>query len=346
MFAGRAHQHHRGPGRRSTSPCACPAAPSLEVDGHDVVADVHEVLDRMGELSRAHPLGRVDRGDRQADRARWSTSGSADRTSVRPWPTRPWPTTRRRDSSCRFVSNIDPVDLYAQTHDLDPADTLFVVSSKTFTTLETLTNATAARRVAARRPRQSRTTRRWPVTSSRSRPTQAAVAEFGIDPANMFGFWDWVGGRYSVDSAIGFSLMVAIGPEAFAEHAGRLPHHRPSTSRPRRSRRTCRSSRACSTSGTTTCFGAQTHAVLPYSQRLARFPAYLQQLTMESNGKSVRRDGSPVSGQTGRDLLGRAGHQRPARLLPAHPPGDQADPRRLHRVRRVDPRGRATNRTC
>ncbi len=174
---------------------------------------------------------------------------------------------------------------------------------------------------------------------------EAGVADFGIDPANMFGFWDWVGGRYSYDSAIGFSLMVAIGPEAFADMlAGFHAIDRHFVTAPLEANMPV--IQGMLNVWYDNLFGAETHAVLPYSQRLARFPAYLQQLTMESNGKSVRRDGSPVWGQTGRDLLGRAGHQRPARLLPADPPGHQAHPGRLHRLRHAPPTSTATSRTC
>jgi glucose-6-phosphate isomerase len=206
----------------------------------------------------------------------------------------------------RFVSNVDPVDLYAATHDLDPASTLFVVSSKTFTTLETLTNAEAARAWLldglGDDAGPDAVARHFVAVSTNAK----AVAEFGIDPANMLEFWDWVGGRYSYDSAIGFSLMVAIGRQAFGEmlfgfHA--MDEH-------------------FRTAPLTTnlpvlmgmlnvwynnFFGAQTHAVLPYSHRMARFPAYLQQLTMESNGKSVRLDGSAVAGQSGEIFWGEPG---------------------------------------
>ncbi len=202
------------------------------------------------------------------------------------------------------MSNIDPVDLYNKTVDLDPARTLFVVSSKTFTTLETLTNASAARRwlLDGLGVGDEAVARHFVAVST----NESAVEEFGIDPANMFGFWDWVGGRYSYDSAIGFSLMVAIGPDAFADmlagfhlidehflHAP-LEANMPVI-------------QGMLNVWYNNLFGAGTHAVLPYSQRLARFPAYLQQLTMESNGKSVRRDGTPVWGQTGEIFWGEPG---------------------------------------
>ncbi len=276
----------------------------LEVDGHDVVAEVHGVLDRMGRGGHRHPLRPVD----------WAPPAGAFASVVNIGiggsdlgPAMAYEALldyADPDIECRFVSNIDPVDLYNKTQDLDPAETLFVVSSKTFTTLETLTNAAAARQwlLAALGGGDGAVARHFVAVST----NEAAVKEFGIDPANMFGFWDWVGGRYSFDSAIGFSLMVAIGPEAFAsmlagfhlidEHfrAAPLESNVPVI-------------QGMLNVWYNNLLGAQTHAVLPYSQRLARFPAYLQQLTMESNGKSVRRDGSPVWGQTGEIFWGEPG---------------------------------------
>jgi glucose-6-phosphate isomerase len=208
--------------------------------------------------------------------------------------------------SSRFVSNVDPVDLYAATHDLDPATTLFVVSSKTFTTLETLTNAAAARdwllAGLGDGAGNDAVAKHFVAVSTNAK----AVAEFGIDPANMLEFWDWVGGRYSYDSAIGFSLMVAIGRQAFGEMLFGFysidEHFRTAplaTNLP--------VLMGMLNVWYNNFYGAQTHAVLPYSHRLARFPAYLQQLTMESNGKSVRLDGSPVAGQTGEIFWGEPG---------------------------------------
>jgi glucose-6-phosphate isomerase len=205
---------------------------------------------------------------------------------------------------CRFVSNIDPVDLVHATRDLDPAETLFVVSSKTFTTLETLTNASAARRwlLDGLGSGDDAVAKHFVAVST----NEQAVTAFGIDPDNMFGFWDWVGGRYSYDSAIGFSLMVAIGPEAFADMlAGFHIIDRHFATAPLESNMPA--IQGMLNVWYDDLFGAETHAVLPYSQRLARFPAYLQQLTMESNGKSVRRDGSPAWGQTGEIFWGEPG---------------------------------------
>jgi glucose-6-phosphate isomerase len=206
----------------------------------------------------------------------------------------------------RFVSNVDPVNLYAATHDLDPARTLFVVSSKTFTTLETLTNAAAAREwllsglgAAA----GDDAVARHFVAVSTNAP---AVAEFGIDPANMLEFWDWVGGRYSYDSAIGFSLMVAIGRDAFESMLGGF-HAVDEHFRTAPLESNVPVIQGMLNVWYNNFFGAQTHAVLPYSHRLALFPPYLQQLTMESNGKSTRLDGSPVWGQTGEIFWGEPG---------------------------------------
>jgi len=214
----------------------------------------------------------------------------------------------------RFVSNIDPTDLAQKTADLDPTTTLFIVASKTFTTLETLTNARLARQwlwdrlVGEGRIEDTDEDRRRAVANHFVAVSTALdkVADFGIDPANAFGFWDWVGGRYSVDSAIGTSLAIAIGPDAFGEllegfHA--VDEH---------TRTTPVAQNVPFLMGLLNVWyvnflGAHTHAVLPYAQQLNRFPAYLQQLTMESNGKSVRWDGTPVTTQTGEVFWGEPG---------------------------------------
>jgi len=275
----------------------------LEVDGQDVVAEVHGVLDRMGGVATSIRSGQWlgATGRRIRSVVNIGIGGSDLGPAMAYEALRDY---ADPDIDCRFVSNIDPVDLYNKTRDLDPAETLFVISSKTFTTLETLTNASAARQwvVAALGGGEETVARHFVAVST----NETAVREFGIDPVNMFGFWDWVGGRYSYDSAIGFSLMVAIGPDAFAsmlagfhlvdEHFRTAPLE----------------SNVPVIQGMlnvwyNNLFGAETHAVLPYNQRLARFPAYLQQLTMESNGKSVRRDGSPVWGQTGEIFWGEPG---------------------------------------
>jgi glucose-6-phosphate isomerase len=278
-----------------------PASTMLHVDGQDVVGDVHRVLERMGDLSDRIRDGRWTgfTGKRIRTVVNIGIGGSdlgpamafealADCATV----------------ACRFVSNIDPVDLWAKTEDLDPAETLFVVSSKTFTTLETLTNAAAARDwvLSGLGAGKEAVARHFVAVSTNGR----AVAEFGIDTDNMLEFWDWVGGRYSYDSAIGFSLMVAIGREAFGEMLAGF-HTVDEHFRTAPLERNLPVIQGMLNVWYDDFFGAETHAVLPYSQRLARFPAYLQQLTMESNGKSVRRDGSPVGTGTGEIFWGEPG---------------------------------------
>jgi glucose-6-phosphate isomerase len=216
--------------------------------------------------------------------------------------------------TARFISNIDPTDAYQKTHDLDPETTLFIVSSKTFGTLETLTNARLARSWLL-----DGLTGSGAISGDEASTKEAVakhfvavstaldkVAAFGIDPENAFGFWDWVGGRYSVDSAIGTSLAVAIGPENFADflagfHA--MDEHFRSTPL----EQNVPALIGLLNVWYNNFFGAETHAVLPYAQYLHRFPAYLQQLTMESNGKGVRYDGSPVTTQTGEVFWGEPG---------------------------------------
>ena len=209
-----------------------------------------------------------------------------------------------RALTMKFISNIDPTDAAEATRGLDPAETLVIVSSKTFTTLETLTNAKVVRQwlLDGLGASAQAVAKHFVAVSTNAE----AVRAFGIDTENMFGFWDWVGGRYSYDSAIGLSLMIAIGPDRFAEmlagfHAmdehfrtAPLPANLPVL-------------QGLINVWYNNFFGAQTHAVLPYSQYLHRFPAYLQQLTMESNGKSVRYDGTPVSTETGEIFWGEPG---------------------------------------
>jgi glucose-6-phosphate isomerase len=280
-----------------------PRTARLEVDGQDVVADVHAVLDQMGDLSdrirsgewRGHTgkpirtvvnigIGGSDLGPAMAAEA----LADAGQPGL----------------AARFVSNVDPVDLYAKTQDLDPAETLFVVSSKTFTTLETLTNAAAARDwvLAGLGAGTEAVARHFLAVSTNTE----AVRAFGIDPDNMLVFWDWVGGRYSYDSAIGFSLMVLIGRAAFGQMLDGF-HAIDEHFRTAPLEENLPVLQGMLNVWYDNLFGAETHAVLPYSQRLARFPAYLQQLTMESNGKSVRRDGTPVAGQTGEIFWGEPG---------------------------------------
>jgi len=280
-----------------------PVDRKLTVDGQDVVGDVHVVLDQMGNLSDRIRDGRWTGHTGRRIRAvvNIGIGGSDLGPAMAAEALRDEGTP---DITCRFVSNIDPIDLWAKTADLDPAETLFVVSSKTFTTLETLTNAAAARDwLLSRLGAGPEAVARHFVAVSTN---EKAVAEFGIDPANMLVFWDWVGGRYSYDSAIGFSLMVSIGRGAFGEMLeGFFAMDEHFRTAPLGENLPVIQGMLNVWYGN--FFGAQTHAVLPYSQRLARFPAYLQQLTMESNGKSVRRDGSPVEGETGEIFWGEPG---------------------------------------
>ena len=272
-----------------------PRGSSLVVDGRDVVADVHTVLDAMGAVAERIRSGAwTGQTGRRIRTVVNIGIGGSDLGPAMAHQALADYADPAIDS--RFVSNVDPVDLYAALRDLDPAETLFVVCSKTFTTLETLTNARAARDwlLDGLGCGDEAVARHFVAVST----NEAGVTGFGIDPANMFGFWDWVGGRYSFDSAIGFSLMVSIGPAAFADMlAGFHAMDRHFVEAPFEANLPV--IQGMLGVWYSDLFGAETHAVLPYSQRLARFPAYLQQLTMESNGKSVRRDGSPVEGATG-----------------------------------------------
>ncbi|MBK5289228.1 MAG: glucose-6-phosphate isomerase [Acidimicrobiia bacterium] len=279
-----------------------PRGTELIVDGVDVVAEVHEVLDRMAAFANrvrhgewtGHTgrtieaivnigIGGSDLGPRMATTA---LAAFADRSMT-----------------YRFVSNVDGSDFLEATRDLDPATTLFIVASKTFTTLETMTNAHSARAWSlAGLGDESAVAKHFVAVSTNAE----AVAAFGIDPANMFGFWDWVGGRYSFDSAIGLSLMLAIGPDHFDDMLAGFhlmdEHFRTA---PVESNLPMLMGLIGVWYGN--CFGAETLAVLPYSQYLAHLPAYLQQLDMESNGKSVTREGAPVGMSTGPIVWGQAG---------------------------------------
>jgi glucose-6-phosphate isomerase len=209
----------------------------------------------------------------------------------------------QRDLTCRFVSNVDATDFAEATWDLDPEETLFIVSSKTFTTLETMTNAGAARDWALARLKDPAAVARHFVAVSTN---AEAVAAFGIDPANMFGFWDWVGGRYSMTSAIGLSTMIAIGPDHFRAMLGGF-HDMDEHFRTAPFEHNLPVLMALLGIWYSNFLGAQTVAVLPYEQYLKRFPAYLQQLTMESNGKRVTLDGSEAAYQTGAVYWGEPG---------------------------------------
>jgi glucose-6-phosphate isomerase len=282
-----------------------PRGAELSVDGQNVVADVHEVLDKMGEFTDRLRSGEWTgaTGERITTVVNIGIGGSDLGPAMVTLGLRHY---ADAGISARFVSNVDPADLVAKLDGLDPATTLFIVASKTFSTLETLTNATAARR--------------WLIEGLGGGAGQDAVAkhfvavstnkklvdDFGINTDNMFGFWDWVGGRYSVDSAIGLSVMAVIGRERFAEFLSGFhivdEHFRTAPLQ----------ANAPVLLGLiglwyNEFFGAETRAVLPYSNDLSRFAAYLQQLTMESNGKSVRADGSPVTTSTGEIFWGEPG---------------------------------------
>ncbi|HQR25685.1 MAG TPA: glucose-6-phosphate isomerase [Nocardioides sp.] len=285
-----------------------PAGATLEVDGHDVVAEVHEVLRRVYEFA-----------DRVRSGAWTGVTGARIRTVVNIGiggsdlgPVMAYEALApyvHPELECRFISNIDPTDAARTLADLDPATTLFIVSSKTFGTLETLTNARLCRAWLLDRLRavgvddDRRAVARHFVAVSTALDK---VADFGIDPANAFGFWDWVGGRYSLDSAIGTSLAVAIGPERFAELLAGM-HAVDEHFRTTEAARNVPALMGLLNVWYTNFLGAQTHAVLPYAQLLHRFPAYLQQLTMESNGKGVRWDGAPVTTETGEVFWGEPG---------------------------------------
>jgi glucose-6-phosphate isomerase len=316
-----------------------PEDASLIVEGTDVVKEVHAVLRRMSAFC-----------DRVRSGAWTGHTGKPIRNVVNIGiggsdlgPVMAYEALRdytRRDLRFAFVSNVDSTDFFEATRELDPAETLFIVASKTFTTLETMTNARSAREwVLSALDDEAATAKHFVAVST----NEQEVRDFGIDPANMFGFWDWVGGRYSMDSAIGLSTMLAIGPPAFAEllegfhamdeHFRHTPyeHNLP----------VLMGLLAVWYGG---FFDAQSTAVLPYEQYLKRFPAYLQQLTMESNGKHVTLHGAPVDYQTGAIYWGEPGtngqhsfyqllHQG-TKLVPAdligfgqalHPLGDHHD---------------------
>lgn len=275
----------------------------IEVDGENVVPAVHAVLDRMAAFAERVRSGEWTghTGRRIRNIVNIGIGGSDLGPAMAYEVLRSY---TDRDLTVRFVSNVDGADLHEAVRDLDPAETLFVIASKTFTTIETITNATSARQ--------------WLLSGLDAGPEAVAkhfvalstnagkVSGFGIDTANMFEFWDWVGGRYSYDSAIGLSLMIAIGPERFREMLDGFhlvdEHFRTAPAE----------ANAPLLMGLLgvwygAFFDAQSHAVLPYSHYLSKFTAYLQQLDMESNGKSVDRDGNPVTWQTGPVVWGTPG---------------------------------------
>ena len=280
-----------------------PRGVSIPVDGIDVVPQVHEVLDRMAAFCDRVRSGawKGHTGKRIRNVVNIGIGGSDLGPVMAYEALRHY---SERSMAFRFVSNVDGTDFAEATRDLDPAETLFVVSSKTFTTLETMTNAHTARdwSLAGLGGDAKAVARHFVAVSTNS----AKVSEFGIDPANMFGFWDWVGGRYSMDSAIGLSTMLAVGPEGFrAMLAGfrQMDEHFRTTPFDRN----LPVLMGLLAVWYGSFFGAQTVAVLPYEQYLKRFPAYLQQLTMESNGKHVTLQGEPVGCDTGAIYWGEPG---------------------------------------
>ena len=279
-----------------------PKGQSILVDGKDVVPDVHEVLDKMAGFS-----DRIRSGE-------WKGyTGKSIRNVVNIGiggsdlgPVMAYEAMRHysdRGLTLRFVSNVDGTDFAEATRDLDPAETLFIVSSKTFTTLETMTNSQTARAWALATLKDEAAVARHFVAVSTN---DGEVSKFGIDTANMFGFWDWVGGRYSMDAAIGLSTMIAVGPENFRAMLAGF-HAMDEHFRTAPFEKNLPAILGLLTVWYTDFFGAETVAVLPYDQYLKRFPAYLQQLTMESNGKSVTLDGKRVDYPTGPIYWGEPG---------------------------------------
>jgi len=272
------------------------------VDGRDVVPDIHAVLDRMARFADAVRAGtwRGHTGKQVRAVVNLGIGGSDLGPAMAYDALRHHAT---RDIAFRFVSNIDGTDLAEALRDLDPETTLFIVSSKTFTTVETITNAKTARAWLVGGLRDDAAVGRHFVAVSTN---AAEVEKFGIDTSNMFGFWDWVGGRYSMDSAIGLSTMIAIGPEAFRAMLGGF-HAMDEHFKTAPFERNLPVLHALLCVWNTNFLGAHSLAVLPYDQYLRRFPAYLQQLSMESNGKRVTRDGEAVDADTAQILWGEPG---------------------------------------
>jgi glucose-6-phosphate isomerase len=279
-----------------------PKGAVIKVDGENVVPGVHEVLDRMADFSNRVRSGawKGHTGKRIVNVINIGIGGSDLGPVMAYEALRHY---SQRNMTFRFVSNVDGTDFAEATHDLDPEETLFIISSKTFTTLETMTNAQTAREWSLKELKDEKAVAKHFVAVSTN---AKEVSKFGIDTANMFGFWDWVGGRYSMDSAIGLSTMLAIGPENFHamlrgfhaidEHFRTTPFEK-----------NLPALMGLLTLWYTDFFGAETVAVLPYDQYLKRFPAYLQQLTMESNGKHVTLNGERVQYETGPIFWGEPG---------------------------------------
>jgi len=279
-----------------------PRTATLVVDGADVVRQVHEVLDRMADFANRVRSGEWKGYTGQPIRNVLNVGiGGSDLGPVMAYEAlRHYAT---RDITFRFVSNVDSTDFAEATRDLDPAETLFIISSKTFGTLETLTNAASARDwIVSALGSENAVAKHFVAVSTNAE----RVAKFGIDTANMFGFWDWVGGRYSMDSAIGLSTMVALGPEGFGEMLAGF-HEMDEHFRTAPLERNLPVLMGLLAVWYRDFFGLQSYGVMPYEQYLKRFPAYLQQLTMESNGKHVTLTGAHVSYDTGAVFWGEPG---------------------------------------
>ena len=292
------------------------------VDGKDVMPDVNAVLAALGAFATGIRDGSIApaRGGHFTDVVNIGIGGSDLGPVMVTLALAPYHDGPR----CHFVSNVDGAHFADTVARLDPATTLFIVASKTFTTIETMTNAASARRWIVAALGEQAVPHHFAAVST----ALDKVAAFGIPADRTFGFWDWVGGRYSVWSAVGLPLMIAVGPAAFGrflDGAHAMDRHFAEAPLTRNlpillglagvwHRDVC---------------GYGSRAILPYEQRLVRFPAYLQQLDMESNGKSVTLDGTPVERPTGPIVWGEPGHERAARLLPAHPPGCRRDPVRV-----------------
>jgi glucose-6-phosphate isomerase len=278
-----------------------PRGAEISVDGRNVVGDVHAVLDQMSSFAQRVRAGEWTGATGQRIRTIVNIGiGGSDLGPA--MATRALQHHSHPDIASHFVSNVDGADLAGALAGLDPATTLFIVASKTFTTVETLTNARNARRWVVDTLGEDAVALHFVAVSTNA----AEVADFGIDTDNMFGFWDWVGGRYSMTSAIGLSLMIAIGPEAFREMLAGF-HLVDEHFRTAPFEQNVPVLMGLLGIWYRNFFGAQSHAVLPYSEHLARFPAYLQQLDMESNGKSHTRDGREVTTDTGPIVWGEPG---------------------------------------
>lgn len=279
-----------------------PKGASIKVDGQDVVPEVHAVLDKMADFANRVRTGQWQghTGKRIRNVINIGIGGSYLGPEMAYLALCPY---SDRSLTCRFVSNVDGANFTEATHDLDAAETLFVISSKTFTTLETMTNAQTARQwVLQALGSESAVAKHFVAVSTNA----GEVQKFGIDTANMFGFWDWVGGRYSMDSAIGLSTMLAVGPENFREMLAGF-HAMDEHFRTAPLKQNLPALLGLLTVWYNNFFGAQTIGIMPYTAYLQRFPAYLQQLQMESNGKHVDLGARPVTYETGPIIWGEPG---------------------------------------